>query len=146
MFAVNYKNHHNKKNIDRALTNRLYAMIGPDMAQNLHDNVIALADPTFLQMCDEAVRIWGHTTPTSRATNLKNLKAAWYPTKGMAKLWRNIKDTVAFAVVAITHIPPEQIVDAALIHMHCEDAYIQASLPGLQRPAATELHYPACTL
>ena len=115
VFAINYKNHHNKQNMDRALTNCLYAMIGPDMAQNLRDNVIALANPTFLQVCDEAVRMWGHTTPTSRAKNLESLKAPWHPTEGMAKLWRNIKDTVAFAVAANAPIPPEQIVDAALI-------------------------------
>ena len=106
-FVVNYKKHHNEKNMDRALTNRLYAMIRPDMAQNLQDNVMALADPTFLQICDEAVRMWGHSTPTSRAANLENLKAAWHPIEGMAKLWRNIKDTVPFAVAANAPIPQE---------------------------------------
>ena len=50
LFAVSYKGHHNEKNMDRALTNRLYEMMGPDMAQNLRDNVIALVDPTFLQV------------------------------------------------------------------------------------------------
>ena len=32
VFAINYKNHHNEQNMDRALTNRLYAMLGTDMA------------------------------------------------------------------------------------------------------------------
>ena len=128
VFAIDYKNHHNEKNMDRALTNRLYAMMGPDVAQNLRDNVIAIVDPTFLQACDEAVRMWGHTTPTSRASNLENLKAAWHPTEGMAKLWRNIKDTVAFAVAANAPIPPEQIIDAALICIVRTQAYKQAYL------------------
>ena len=128
IFAVNYKNHHNEQNMDRALTNRLYEMIGTDMAQNLRDNVIALVNPTFLQVCDEAVRMWGHTTPTTRAKNLEALKAPWHPTEGMAKLWRNIKDTVAFAVAANAPIPPEQIVDAALICIVRTHAYKQAYL------------------
>ena len=62
--------------MDGALTNRIYAMLGPGKAQDLRDNVITLVDPTFLQICDVAVRMWGHTTPSSRAANLENLKAA----------------------------------------------------------------------
>ena len=106
VFSINYRNHHNERHMDRALTDCLYTMLSPDKAQDLRDNVIALVDPTFLQICDEAVRMWGHTTPSSRAANLENLKAAWHPTEGMAKLWRNIKDTVAFAVAANAPIPP----------------------------------------
>ena len=93
--------------MDRALIDRLYSTLGPDRAQDLRDNVVAIADPSFLQVCDAAVRMWGHTTPSSRAANLETLKAPWHATEGMAKLWRQIQDTVAFAVAANAPIPPE---------------------------------------
>ena len=128
IFLINYKNHHNEMNMDRALTNRLYAIMGHDMAQNLRDKVIAIANPTFLQICDEAVRMWGHTTPTTRARNHEELKAPWHPTEGMAKLWRNIKNVVAYATAANAPIPAEQIVDAALICIVRTHAYKQAYL------------------
>ena len=79
----------------------------PHGAQDLLDNVVAIADPSFLQVCDADVAMWGHTTPSSRAANLETRKALWHATEGMAKLWRQIKDTVAFAVAANAPIPPE---------------------------------------
>ena len=114
--------------MDRALIDRLYLTIGPDRAQDLRDNVVAIANPTFLQVCDAAVAMWGHTTPSSRAANLETLKAPWHATEGMAKLWRQIKDTVAFAVAAGSPIPPEQIIDAALICINRTQAYKQQYL------------------
>jgi hypothetical protein len=114
--------------MDRALIDRLYLTIGPERAQDLRDNVVAIANPSFLQVCDAAVRMWGHTTPSSRAANLETLKAPWHATEGMAKLWRQIKDTVAFAVAANSPIPPEQIIDAALICINRTQAYKQSYL------------------
>ena len=73
--------------MDRALIDRLYSTLGPDRAQDLRDNVVAITDPSFLQVCDAAVRMWGHTTPSSRVANLETLKAPWHVTEGMAKLW-----------------------------------------------------------
>ena len=58
--------------MDRALIDRLYLTIGPDRAQDLRDNFVAIANPSFLQVCVAAVAMWGHTTPpSSRAANLE---------------------------------------------------------------------------
>ena len=86
LFTLNYRNHHNEKHMDWALIDRLYSTLSPDRAQDLRDNVVAIADPSFLQVCDAAVRMWGHITPSSRAANLETLKAPWHATEGMAKL------------------------------------------------------------
>ena len=128
LFAIEYRNHHNENFMDRALIDRLYLTIGADRAQDLRDNVIDIANPSFLQVWDAAVTMWGHTTPSSRAANLETLKAPWHATEGMAQLWRQIKDTVAFAVAANSPIPNEQIVDAALICINRTQAYKQSYL------------------
>ena len=137
LFALEYRNHHDEKHMDRALIDRLFLTLGPDRAQDLRDNVVAIADPSFLQVCDTAVAMWGHTTPSSRAANLETLKAPWHATEGMAKLWRQIKDTVAFAVAANAPIPTEQIIDAALICISRTQAYKQAYLGYKQLPVQT---------
>ena len=93
-----------------------------------------MVNPTFLQACAQAIRLWGHTTPTTRDANWKTLKNAWHESEGMAKLWRQIKTAVTFAVAAGQPIPPEQIVDAALICINRIQAYKQSYLSYKQLP------------
>ena len=52
----------------------------------------------------------------------------------MAKLWRNIKDTVPFATAANAPIDPNLIADAALIAINRTQAYKQAYLAYKQLP------------
>ena len=91
--------------MDQALIQRFFLCLGPDKAQALRDRILVIVNPTFLQIRDKAVAMWGHTTPSSRSVNLETLEGPWYATEGMAKLWRNIQDTVSFAVVAQAPIP-----------------------------------------
>ena len=62
-----------------------------------------------------------------------------HATEGMAKLWRNIKDTVSFVVAANAPIDPNQIVDAALIAINRTQAYKQAYLAYKQLPVQNYL-------
>ena len=55
LFALAYRSHHNENFMDQALIDRLYLTIGPDQAQDLRDNVVAMANPSFLQVCDANV-------------------------------------------------------------------------------------------
>ena len=134
IFAVNYRNYHNEQNMDEALIDRLYSMLGAERAQDLRDSLVAMVNPSFLQACAQAIRLWGHTTPTTRDANWKTLKNAWHESEGMAKLWRQIKTAVTFAVAAGQPIPPEQIVDAALICINRTQAYKQSYLSYKQLP------------
>ena len=133
---------HNKRHMDHALTDCLYAMLSPNKAQDLRNNIIALVDPIFLQICNTAVGMWEHTTPFLQAANLETLKAPWHQTEGMAKRWQKIQDTVAFAVAANAPIPPEQNMDAALICICRTQAYKQAYLAYRRLPLQnyTTLH------
>ena len=64
VFALAYRSHYNGNHMDRALIDHLYLVIVPNRAQDLRDNVLAIANPSFLQVCDAAVAMWGHTTPS----------------------------------------------------------------------------------
>ena len=63
----------------------------------------------------------------------------------MAKLWRQIKTAVSYAVYERQPIPPEQIVDAALICINRVQAYKQDYLAWNQLPvqnyAALKVHF-----
>ena len=72
--------------MDEALIDRLFSMLGPDRGQDLRDNMVALINPTFLQACNQAIRLWGHTTPTTRDANWKTLKNAWHETEVGSKV------------------------------------------------------------
>ena len=122
VFAIQYCAHHNKNHMDRAVIDRFYICLG-DYHQDLRDQTATMANPTFLEVCAKAVAMWGHTTPSSRQANLDTLKNPWHATEGMAKLWRNIKDTVSFTVAANAPIDPNLIVDAALIAINRTQAY-----------------------
>ena len=76
LFAIEYRSHHNEKNMDEALIDRMYTMLGVDRAQDLRDSLINVVNPTFLQACERAVQLWGHTTPQTRDGNAKTLKEA----------------------------------------------------------------------
>ena len=127
-FGIVYRAHHNEKNMDQALIQRFFLCLGPDKAQDLRDRIIAIINPSFLQIRDEAVAMWGHTTPSSRSANLKTLEGPWHATEGMAKLWRNIQDTVSFAVAAQAPVPLQQITDAALLCINRTQCYKTAYL------------------
>ena len=120
--------------MDRALIDRMFLCIGPEKAQDLRDNLVNVANPTFLQASQRAIDLWGHTTPSSHAANVETLKASWHPTEGIARLWRMIKDAVTYAVAAGHPIPPNQIEDAALICINRSQAYKQAYLSYRQLP------------
>ena len=145
LFAIAYRQHHDERTMDSLLIDRLYAMLGIERAQDLRDAVVALADPTFLQVYDQAVALWGIATPFSRDENRKSLKADWHEIDGMAKLWRQIKTAVSYAVYARQPIPPEQIVDAALICINRTQAYKQDYLAWKRLPvqnyAALKVHF-----
>ena len=57
----------------------------------------------------------------------------------MAKLWRNIKDTVSFATAANAPIDPNLIVDAALIAINRTQVYKQTYLAYKQLPVQNYL-------
>ena len=101
--------------MDQALINRMYLCLGTEKAQDLRDSLVALVNPTFLQASQCTIDLWGHTTPLSRNANIETLKAPWHPTEGVAKLCRQIKDAVTYAVAAGHPIPQNQIDDASLI-------------------------------
>lgn len=123
LFALEYRSHHNERNMDQALINRMYLILGTERAQDLRDSLVDTANPTFLQACARAVALWGHTTPAARDANLATLKDPWQASDGMAKLWRQIKTGVAYAVAAGEPIPANTITDAALICINRTQAY-----------------------
>ena len=134
LFGTEYRTYQDENHMDEALIDRLYTMLGSDRAQDLRDRIMAIANPTFLEVYNHAVQMWGHSTPSSRDENVKSLKAAWHETEGMAKLWRQIKTAVNYAVYAGQPIPPEQIVDAALICINRTQAYKQDYLAYKRLP------------
>ena len=91
-FAVNYKRHHDENNMDQALIKRFLQMIDPDYTQSLHDATCHLANPTFINMFDQAVAMWGRTTPEARNANRACLTEPWNPADGVNRLWRHLRD------------------------------------------------------
>ncbi len=59
--------------MDMALIERLYAMLDGEYAQELRDSVVRFANPTFLEVFDDAVQKWVQTTPSTRMENIASL-------------------------------------------------------------------------
>ena len=59
--------------IDEGLILRFYNLFDEDIAQDLQDNMFAIANSTFIQVMDRAATKWGIVTPAQRITNRNRL-------------------------------------------------------------------------
>ena len=85
-FAVAYKLFQNKNTMDLALIKRFYGMLD-DRAEDLRDEMLGIANPTFLQVYDAAIAQWGHSTPSYCEANIASITDPWHETDSMKKLW-----------------------------------------------------------
>ena len=77
-------------------------MLGADRTQDLRDSLIAIANPTLLQACAQAIRLWGHTTPSTRATGQISTAKQWISTTKQAAMQRRISAKGIPAVATAT--------------------------------------------
>ncbi len=55
--------------MDIALSNSFYLLLEQDYAADLRELMIAITEPTFLQLFEVAITKWGNSTPVQQKTN-----------------------------------------------------------------------------
>ena len=127
-FQANYKLHHDKNTIDLALIERFLSMMPKKWDDAIRERTSTMANPTFLQVFQVAIRKYGDTTPSSRKENLDSMLNKWHPDDGIETLWMQIKEAAQFASYAGQPLNDTQMADIALICIACTGAYKQAYL------------------
>ena len=133
-FAVRNKGYTDEAAMDVALAERLYALLRPEDQSRLRQRVNHLAAPTFVQIFEEVIFLYGRTTPIMRSTMRQKLTQPWNYRDGFQVLWDRIKRIRNFGIYANQPIPETDIVDAALILIAQSGAYKDAYLRFKQQP------------
>jgi len=123
-WAVTKRKHNAENSMDEALILRFYECIENDYAKDIRDDLLGIANPTFLQVFERATEKYGKTTAAQRMetrTRLRNTK--WNPSDGTTRLWRHLKDCATLAEFQGDPIAEQQIKDAALIILNKSQGY-----------------------
>ncbi len=103
-------------------------MLDQEYAQELCDSVVRFANPTFLDVFNDAVQKWGQTTLSTRMENIASLMSPWNASDRIHRLWRQICRAANYATYAGHPINNTTLVDAALICITRSQVYKQAYL------------------
>ena len=133
-FAVINKAFTDDAAMDVALTERFYALIRLQDQSRLRQRVNNITAPTFIQVFEQAVVLFGVTTPSMRMEMKGKLTDPWNFRDGFQVLWDRIKRIRNFCQYCNSPIPEALIVDSALINISRSGAYKDAYLRFKQEP------------
>ena len=68
-----------------------------DIARDLREDMLNIANPTFIQVIDKVAAKYGVVTPAQQIANRNRLVMQWNPSDGIMKLWRHLKECATLA-------------------------------------------------
>jgi len=133
-FAVFNKAYTDDAAMDVALTERFFALLRLQDQSRLRQRINNLTAPTFIQVFEQAVVLYGVTTPLMRKNMKDKLTNPWNFRDGFQVLWDRFKRIKNFCQYCNSPIPEALIVDSALINISRSGAYKDAYLRFKQEP------------
>ncbi len=97
LFPPNYKLHNEERHMGITISESFYLLIEEDYVVDLHKLMLAIPEPTFLQLFKYAITIWGNSTSGKRKANDNAMYKSWYPNNGTTKLWHHLQHCANYA-------------------------------------------------
>ena len=132
------KSNHEELQMDIALSNLFYLLLEQDYAANLRELMLAIPEPTFLQLFKCAIRKWGNSTPGQQKANYNAMYKQWHPNEGTTKLWRHLRHCANLAWYTGQPLTDIQICDAALVVLSRTGAFAEEYKQFRSRPVANQ--------